>query len=91
MGMATPSSAVLDDDIRELAGVVPGPTGEAAGYNAEQVGGLAQKYSELSGVDDEVIQSAENVMLTFTDIGHETFPQAMEAAMNMSEIGRAHV
>lgn len=59
-------------------------TGAAAGYTADQIGAMAQKFSDLSGVDDELIQGAENVMLTFTNIGHDTFPQAMQAAQDMS-------
>jgi hypothetical protein len=59
-------------------------TGGAAGLTAEEVAGLAGELSALSGVDDEVIQGAENVLLTFTSIGADVFPQATAAALDMS-------
>lgn len=59
-------------------------TGGIAGITAGDVDHLAQSMSELSGVDDEAIQSAENVMLTFTSIGKNVFPEAMQAALDMS-------
>lgn len=59
-------------------------TGGAAGLTADEVSDLAGQFSNLSGIDDELIQSAENVLLTFTSIGRDVFPQAMEAALNMS-------
>src|SRR3954470_20573193 len=38
-------------------------TGGAAGVSAKDVGNLADKLSKLAGVDDEVIQQGENVLL----------------------------
>lgn len=59
-------------------------TGEAAGMSAEQVSDLAQELSALSGVSDETIQSAENMLLTFTEIKGKVFPQAAAAALDLS-------
>lgn len=65
-------------------------TGAAAGVSAEQVDALATALSAKSAVDDEVIASGENVLLTFTNIknvageGNDVFNQATEAALNMS-------
>lgn len=59
-------------------------TGGAAGLTADEVGDLAAAMSELTGMDDEAIQSAENVLLTFTSVGKDVFPQATEAALDMS-------
>lgn len=43
-------------------------TGGAAGISAKQVEDLATKLSNLTGIDDETIQSTENLLLTFTNI-----------------------
>jgi phage-related protein len=65
-------------------------TGAAAGVSAQQVDDLATALSNKSAVDDEVIASGENVLLTFTNIknvagqGNDVFNQATEAALNMS-------
>ena len=65
-------------------------TGGSAGITAGQIGDLATRLSNLSGIDDEVIQSGENVLLTFTNIrngvgkGNDIFDQATTAALNMS-------
>jgi hypothetical protein len=65
-------------------------TGQQAGVTADQVSDLAGALSEKVGVDDEVVQSGENVLLTFTKIrneagaGNDIFNQTTTAALNMS-------
>ncbi|GAA2082168.1 phage tail length tape measure family protein [Pseudolysinimonas kribbensis] len=59
-------------------------TGAAAGQSVEQIGALATKLSRLSGVDDEVVQSGENILLTFTNIKGTTFDAATKSALDMS-------
>lgn len=65
-------------------------TGGAAGITADQIGDLATALSNKSGVDDELIQSSNNVLLTFTKVrneagkGNDIFNQGAEAALNMS-------
>jgi phage-related protein len=46
-------------------------TGGAAGVTAQQVGDLATTVSNYSGIDDEAVQSAENMLLTFTNVRNE--------------------
>ena len=60
-------------------------TGGAAGLTAQQVGDLAEKLSAKSLFDDETIQKGENLLLTFTNIGKDVFPQATQAAIDMSQ------
>lgn len=55
-----------------------------AGVTAESVSELANSLSRIIPIDDEVIQSAQNMLLTFTNIGKDVFPQATEAVLNMS-------
>jgi tail length tape measure protein len=47
-------------------------TGEAANVTAGHVSNLATTVSNYAGVDDEAIQSAENLLLTFTNVRNET-------------------
>ena len=56
----------------------------AAGLTAKSIENLAQKLSEKTAVDDEAIQSAENLLLTFTKIGKDTFPAATAAVLDLS-------
>jgi hypothetical protein len=59
-------------------------TGGAAGYTATQLVDMAEGFSSLTGIDDEVIQGAESLLLTFTKIGHDVFPQAQQAVLDLS-------
>lgn len=59
-------------------------TGSAAGKTAEQIGELSTKLSRMSGIDDEVIQSGANIMLTFTKIQGVNFDKATASALDMS-------
>lgn len=59
-------------------------TGGAAGLTAEQIEEMATGLSRLSGFEDEAIKQAAALMLTFTKVGRQAFPDAMEAALNMS-------
>lgn len=59
-------------------------TGGAAGVTSKQVVDLAQSLSTMTDYDDEAIQSAENLLLTFTNIKDKVFPQATVAVLDMS-------
>jgi len=65
-------------------------TGGAANVTASQVSRLAEAISNKTGIDDEQIQSAENLLLTFTNVrnevgkGNDIFNQASQAAIDMS-------
>lgn len=61
-------------------------TGGVAGISADHLSDLSGRLSELAAVDDEVIQSAGNVMLTFKNIKAEggIFDDAMASALDMS-------
>jgi hypothetical protein len=59
-------------------------TGYAAGMTAEEVEKLAGKVSRLSGIDDETVQTGENMLLTFKNIGEQTFPRATAAMADMA-------
>ncbi|MFZ5863021.1 MAG: hypothetical protein ACOYXR_09305 [Nitrospirota bacterium] len=64
--------------------------GNAANTTAGQVAKLSTKLSLKSGIDDELIQSGSNVLLTFGKIrneagkGNDIFDQATASALDMS-------
>jgi hypothetical protein len=65
-------------------------TGGAAKVTSTEVSRLAEALSRKSGVDDEVIQSGQNMLLTFTNIrnevgkGNDIFNQATSTITDMS-------
>jgi hypothetical protein len=61
-------------------------TGGAAGMTSKELNDYAQELSKAAGLDDELVKSAEAVLLTFTKIGQETFPETMQAAADMSAV-----
>lgn len=61
-------------------------TGYAAGMTADQLRDLATSLSRVTAFEDDVIIKAQSVMLTFTKIGSEVFPDAIEAALNLSTV-----
>jgi len=65
-------------------------TGGAALVSAGHVHTMADSLAKLSGVDDEVVQGGESLLLTFTNIkngvgaGNDVFDQTTKAALDMS-------
>jgi hypothetical protein len=58
-------------------------TGGVAGVSAKEVRELAQELEQLTTADDKLIQSGQNMLLTFTNIGEEAFPRATKAMVNL--------
>lgn len=67
-------------------------TGGAAGLTADQIGELSEKLSVQAGIDDELIQSSLNLLLTFKAVrnevgaGNDVFNRAAQAALDMGNI-----
>jgi len=65
-------------------------TGGAANVTSEDVLNLATKWQNLSGVQDDAVQTTENLLLTFRDVhnevgkGNDIFNQATGAILDMS-------
>ena len=59
-------------------------TGGAAGVTAQQIRDLANAQEDLTTADDKAVQQGENLLLTFTNIGGQVFPQATAAMVNMA-------
>ncbi len=79
------SSAEQSQQVMAETNAVIKATHGAAGMSAQAVGDLATKLSNVTPFDDEVIQSTENMLLTFKNISSKTFPAASEAALDMAQ------
>lgn len=59
-------------------------TGDAAGMTKTQLLDLASALQGKTVFDDEAIANAEAMLLTFTRIGKDVFPKAVESILNVS-------
>lgn len=59
-------------------------TGNAAEVSATQQDKLTTSLSKLAGVDDDVVNSAANMLRTFTEIKGENFGEALAASMDLA-------
>jgi len=59
-------------------------TKHVAGITAVELKNLAAELQSMTGIGDESIIRAQSLMLTFTKIGKDVFPQAIETVLNMS-------
>lgn len=55
-----------------------------SGQTAQSIRDHAQALEQLTTADDKAIQEGQNMLLTFTQIGKETFPAATEAVVNLA-------
>jgi hypothetical protein len=74
---------------RETARVID-TTGAAAWTSADAVGALSTNLSNLTGADDELVQSGANLLLTFTNVqnklgaGNDIFDRAVGLSLDMA-------
>lgn len=59
-------------------------TGGAAGVTRDQVIGMAEAYQLNTKFAAESVVEAENLLLTFTNIGKDVFPRATQATLDMA-------
>lgn len=59
-------------------------TGGAAGMTAEELTKMADELSQVTRFSDDAIIGGENLLLTFTNIGQDVFPDATKAILDMS-------
>jgi hypothetical protein len=60
-------------------------TGGVAGVTADMAKGLADSLQGVTRYSDDTIIAGENMLLTFTNIGKDIFPQATETILDMSQ------
>ncbi len=84
------SAAEESEQVTAQTTAVLASMGDVAGVTADEVAELAEQISLKTGLDDEMIQSGENVLLTFGNIrnevgeGNDVFTRATEVATDMS-------
>ncbi len=89
-GKSMVDAAVESQKVTKQTEAVLKSMGGQANITAEQVANLSTKLSMQSGVDDELIQSGENVLLTFGKVrnevgkGNDIFNRATQSALDMS-------
>jgi phage-related protein len=59
-------------------------THDASGMSAQAINDLADSMEQMSGVSKSTILQGQNMLLTFTGIGKDTFPLASQAMLNMA-------
>lgn len=60
-------------------------TNHAAGLTSQELQDMAAGLQEVTTYGDEVTMKAQAMLLTFTKIGKDVFPQATETVLNMAE------
>jgi hypothetical protein len=78
-------TARVQEQVTAQMGAVLRSTHGAAGMTAESLTALAQSLQNVSVFSDEAIMGAENLLLTFTNVGQNVFPQAMTAILDVSQ------
>lgn len=79
------ADAVSAEKVSAQLDAVLKSTGGAAGMTREAVNGLADSLSKVTPFEDEAIISAQSLLLTFTSVGQDVFPQATETILDMSQ------
>jgi len=72
-------------DVQAQLNAVLESTGGIAGVTAEQVNSLADAFELTTKFSAEQTLAGENLLLTFTNIGADVFPQATETMLDMSQ------
>jgi len=80
VGMAREAERIQADLNATLAS-----TKSVAGVTAEEINRMASALSQVTVFEDDTIVSSQAMLLTFTNIGREVFPQATEAMLNMAQ------
>jgi len=78
------SSMEAESSLADLNATIAS-TGGVAGVTAEQVTAIASAFQKTTKFSDETIVNGAAMLLTFTNIGKDVFPEATEAILNMGE------
>lgn len=76
-------SIVQEKSLAQLNAVLKSTSG-IVGISSKQLQGMAANLQNVTTYGDETIISAQSLLLTFTKIGKEAFPQALEATLNVA-------
>jgi hypothetical protein len=84
-GLKESVNAFIEQEKQEaLLTTVLKSTQNAAGLTKDALIDMAKGFQETTTFGDEAVMSAQNLLLTFTKVGSEVFPEATETILNMS-------
>lgn len=86
LGKGAFDAAIESQKIAAQTEAVIKSTGAAAGITADEIGAMASAMSKKNAVDDEAIQTGQNLLLTFTNIGKtdKIFERTTQASIDMA-------
>lgn len=56
----------------------------AVGLTSDEIQKMAAAFQKTTAIEDDAVLAGQNMLLTFTSIGKDTFPGATEAMLNMA-------
>jgi hypothetical protein len=77
------NTIVQQNAVKQLETVLKS-TGGVVGYTSKQLQDMASGFQDVTLYGDETILSAEALLLTFPKLGHDAFPAATEAVLNVA-------
>jgi len=85
-GLVSSTKAAMDAQaVQAQLSAVLESTGGKAGVTADMVNNLASEMQRLTRFEDEALVSAQSILLTFTNIGADVFPNATWAVADMAQ------
>lgn len=84
LGVSSVKAFEESQDLIAQTNAVLTSTGGIAGITADKVTELATAWERQTKYSDEAVRGAENILLTFTAISKDIFPDALESVLNMS-------
>lgn len=84
LAYATSEASEAQDVQAQLAAVLESTSG-AAGVTVDMANQLADSLSQVTRFSDEAVLEGENLLLTFTSIGKDVFPDATAVMLDMSQ------
>jgi len=78
--------AIEQEAVEKRLGAVIKSTGEAAGYNLDQLKKMASAMQAVTTVGDETILSGMAILATFKQIRGEAFERTTMSALNLAEV-----
>jgi len=78
------TEAMAAEEAQAQLNAVLASTKGVSGMTSESINEIATSLSQVTRFEDDAIVSAQSLLLTFTKVGGDVFPQATETILNMS-------
>lgn len=85
LGVAISEAMEAQVNVAKLEAVIKA-TGGAAGVTSQRVQEMATRLSRVTRFSDDAIIQGQTMLLTFKEIGEDTFPRATEAMLDVAEM-----